>query len=198
MGGSAGRRGLLFPMAILLGLIYIVIACLSGYLFNRYVDAGLNQAAILGVPTNHGDDSFVANAVVLYLILFTLIASMVGLASSIMGTYHGARFRDHSASGAAAAHWIALLLNLLAFGIACKTLERSHIGGGNIGRIVKTVASLQIIAGVLQLLYTIMHHLVPTNDVDNNNYPRTTTSAPAGVGMTGVKHHHTTGAADIV
>jgi hypothetical protein len=38
-GMSAGAgRGILLPLIVLLSLLYILIACLSGYLFNRQAD----------------------------------------------------------------------------------------------------------------------------------------------------------------
>lgn len=37
MSAGAGR-GILLPLIVLLSLLYILIACLSGYLFNRQAD----------------------------------------------------------------------------------------------------------------------------------------------------------------
>jgi len=185
-GPNAGMgRSILLPFVIFLSLLYILIACLSGYLFNREAD-GQN---ILGTPEN---GQFVGNSVVGTMVLICLIASMLGLASVFMGYYHSATYADHSASGAAATAWIALLVNLLAFGIACKTLERGHIGGGRVGSIVKCVASFQIIVTVFQLIYNILVHGLP---IGNHNHNRN--ASPAGVGTTGVglpgtKAHHTT------
>ncbi|GAQ80662.1 AWPM-19-like family protein [Klebsormidium nitens] len=180
-GPNAGMgRSVLLPLIILLSLMYIVIACLSGYLFNKDADSpGIIQR----------------NSVVFFMVIFCLIASMLGLASVIMGYYHSATYADHSASGAAATAWIALLINLLAFGIACKTLERGNIGGGRIGSIVKTVASFQIIVTVFQLIYNILVHGLPIGNNHNRN------ASPAGVGTTGIgmpgAKHHTT-ATDVV
>lgn len=66
-----------------------------------------------GYPEGEGlSSAFVVST----MIFICLIASMLGLASVIMGYYHSATYADHSASGAAATAWIALLVNLLAFG----------------------------------------------------------------------------------
>jgi hypothetical protein len=188
-GPNAGMgRSVLLPLIILLSLLYILIACLSGYLFNRNADLG--PGSVLGVPE---DGVSVGNSVILYMVIFCLIASMLGLASVIMGYYHSATYADHSASGAAATAWIALLVNLLAFGIACKTLERGHIGGGRIGSIVKCVAAFQIIVTFFQLIYNILVHGLPIGNNHNRN------ASPAGVGTTGIgmPKHHTT-ATDVV
>lgn len=198
--GTTGLgKGLLLPLLLLMTLCYILIACLSGYLFNRFADG----KSILGTPTE--DTPFIGNTVAFWMVFITLIASMVGLASCIIGWHYtlATRFADHNASGNRALAWAALLLNLLALGIAAKTLERGGLGGGRIGRIVKTVAAFQIIVTFFQLLYTLLVY-TPTRSSDHHDdYNHNRTAPPAGVtgtgmGMnTGVKHTHTT-ANDVV
>jgi ABC-type enterochelin transport system permease subunit len=191
-GMSAGAgRGILLPLIVLLSLLYILIACLSGYLFNRQADG----KSILGTPED--GTPVIGNSVAFFLVFICLIASMLGLAAVIMGYYHSARFAEHSASGAAATAWIALLVNLLAFGIACKTLERGGLGGGRIGAIIKCVASFQIIVTVFQLIYNFLVHGLPTPGDDHVGR----TASPAGVGTTGMgglPKHHTTTTNDVV
>lgn len=179
-------RKVLLPLVVFLSLLYILIACLSGYLFNRQADG----KSFLGLPE---DDELSSAFVVSTMIFICLIASMLGLASVFMGYYHSATYADHSASGAAATAWIALLVNLLAFGIACKALERGSLGGGRIGSIVKCVAAFQIIVTVFQLIYNILVHGLPIGNNHNRN------ASPAGVGTTGMgmPKHHTT-ATDVV
>jgi hypothetical protein len=190
-GNMAGKgRGILLPLIVLLSLLYILIACLSGYLFNRAMD----DKSFLGVPEN---GQGVGNNATFYMVIMCLIASMLGLASVIMGYYHSAAYADHSASGAAATAWIALLVNLLAFGIACKTLQQGHIGGGRVGSIVKCVAAFQIIVTFFQIIYNILVHGLPIGNHHNRN------ASPAGVGTTGTglpgtKAHHTTTTTDVV
>lgn len=190
--GTTGLgKGLLLPLLLLMTLCYIVIACLSGYLFNRAADG----QSILGTPT--AGTPVIGNSVAFYMIFITLISAMVGLASCIIGWHYSlvTRFADHNASGNRAIAWAALLLNLLAFGIACKTLERGGLGGGKIGRIEKSIAALQIIVTFFQLLYTLLVY-TPTRSSDDVYGNRN--ASPAGVtgtgmGMnTGVKHTHTT------
>jgi len=194
--GTTGLgKGLLLPLLVLMTLMYIVIACLSGYLFNRAA-AG---KSILGVST--ASDPVIGNSVAFFMILITLISSMVGLASCIIGWHYSlvTRFADHNASGNRAIAWAALTLNLLAMGIACKTLQKKGLGGGKIGKIEKTIAALQIIVTFFQLLYTLMVYTPTRNGDDYGNR----NASPAGVtgtgmGNTGVKHTHTTGTTDIV
>jgi hypothetical protein len=195
--GTTGLgKGLLLPLLLLMTLCYIIIACLSGYLFNRAADG----KSILGVPTT--STPFIGNSVAFYMVFITLIASMVGLASCIIGWHYSlvTRFADHNASGNRAIAWAALTLNLLAFGIACKTLERNGIGSGKIGRIVKTIAAFQIIVTFFQLLYTLLVY-TPTRSSDDHGNRNATPAGVTGTGMhTGVptKQTHMAGTTDVV
>jgi hypothetical protein len=191
--GTTGLgKGLLLPLLLLMTLCYILLACLAGYLFNRFADG----KSILGTPT--ADTPLIGNTVAFWMVFIVLISSMVGIASCIIGWHYtlATRFADHNASGNRALAWAALTLNLLALGIAAKTLERGGLGGGKIGKIVKTVAAFQIIVTFFQLLYTLLVYTPTRGNDDGYNHNRN--ASPAGItgtgmGMnTGVKHTHTT------
>jgi hypothetical protein len=70
-------------------------------------------------------------------LLFALIASVVGIASTLAGAHHLRLWRTETLAAAAATSLIAWLLTLLAMGVACKEI---HTGGYRTKRLVCSVA----------------------------------------------------------
>jgi hypothetical protein len=66
---------------------------------------------------------FSGNSATQIFLIFVLIASMVGIASTLAGTHHLRIWRTESLAAAAAAALIAWLLTLLAMGVACKEIH---------------------------------------------------------------------------
>lgn len=74
-----------------------------------------------------GGDVVAGNVVTVVFIPIALIASMVGIASTLAGTHHLRIWRTESLAAAAAASLIAWLLTLLAMGLAAKEIH-THYG----------------------------------------------------------------------
>jgi hypothetical protein len=70
-------------------------------------------------------------------LLFALIASVVGIASTLAGAHHLRLWRTETLAAAAATSLIAWLLTLLAMGVSCKEI---HTGGYRTKRLVCSVA----------------------------------------------------------
>lgn len=69
---------------------------------------------------------FAGNVVTPTFLLIVLVASMVGIASTLAGAHHLRVWRTESLAGAAAAAAIAWLLTLLAMGLACKQIHTRY------------------------------------------------------------------------
>jgi len=126
-------KAMVAPLAVLNFCLYLISAAIAGSLLNKSFDRD-------GVFGNVATPTFLT---------FVLIASMVGLASTLAGAHHLRVWRTESLAGAAAAAVIAWLLNLLAMGLACKEIHTRY--GRN--KRLKTLEAFMIILSLLQLLY---------------------------------------------
>jgi hypothetical protein len=189
MAFGIGRR----VSAPLLGLnyaLYLITACIAGWTLNHNIDAS--------VSTKHG--SYIGNAATFYFLPIVLLASVVGLASTLVGFHHLRVWRTDSLAAAAAASLIAWLITLLAFGLACKEI---HIGGHR-SRKLKVVEAFTVILAVFELLYLISLHAGILGgeygpSYTNNNTSATATGPAAGNNIAvSEKHLHGTAAAAAV
>jgi hypothetical protein len=74
------------------------------------------------------------NSVTTVFLELALIASVVGIASTLAGAHHLRLWRTETLAAAAATSLIAWLLTLLAMGVACKEI---HTGGYRTKRLVR-------------------------------------------------------------
>jgi len=161
-------RALTAPLAVLNFILYFIAAALAGSLLNHYLD-------------NKGN---LGNGVTSVFLTFALIASVVGIASTLAGAHHLRIWRTETLAAASAIALIAWLLTLLAMGVACKEI---HTGGPRAKRL-KTLEALMIILSLLELLYLLATH---AGSVTREGYANTGTPA--------VKNpHHGTPAATAV
>jgi hypothetical protein len=155
----------------------------------------LNHNIDASVSTKHG--SYIGNAATFYFLPIVLLASVVGLASTLVGFHHLRVWRTDSLAAAAAASLIAWLITLLAFGLACKEI---HIGGHR-SRKLKVVEAFTVILAVFELLYLISLHAGILGgeygpSYTNNNNTNATATVPAAA--VSEKHLHGTAAAAAV
>jgi len=161
-------RGLTAPLAVLNFILYFISACLAGSVLNHNLDNG---------GGGYG------NSVTSFFLTVALIASVVGMASTLAGAHHLTLWRTETLAAAAATALIAWLLTLLAMGVACKEI---HTGGYRPKRL-KTLEAFMIILALLELLYLLATH---AGAVTRDGYANTGPGVGAGTG-TGVKHHGT-------
>jgi len=79
---------------------------------------------------------YAGNSVTSVFLIFALIASVVGIASTLAGAHHLRLWRTETLAAAAATALIAWLLTLLALGVAAKEI---HTGGPRSKRLVRTI-----------------------------------------------------------
>ncbi|KAG0564464.1 hypothetical protein KC19_8G112400 [Ceratodon purpureus] len=108
------------------------------------------SAAIAGLLLNKGfNGGFGFGNTVTQIFLFVLVASMVGIASTLAGAHHLRIWSIESLAAAAAAATIAWTLTLLAMGVACKEIHTRY--GRN--KRLKTLEAFMIILSLFELLY---------------------------------------------
>uniref|UniRef100_A0A7I4D1N0 Uncharacterized protein n=1 Tax=Physcomitrium patens TaxID=3218 RepID=A0A7I4D1N0_PHYPA len=145
-------KGMVAPLLVINFCLYFISADIAGSLLNKAFDRG---SFVLG---NTATSIFLA---------FVLIASMVGLASTLAGAHHLSVWRTESLAAAAAAATIAWTLTLLAMGVACKEI---HIRYGRNKRL-KTLEAFMIILSLLELLYLLALYAGAVTREGYNNAP---------------------------
>ncbi|XP_024357389.1 membrane protein PM19L isoform X2 [Physcomitrium patens] len=135
-------RGISTPLLALNFCMYIATGAIAGWALNKNIDSSA------------GAGGYVGNAATFYFLPMVLIASVVGLASTLAGIHHLREWRIESLAAAASAALIAWTLTLLAFGVACKEI---HIGGPR-SRKLKVVEALIIVLALFELLYLLSLH----------------------------------------
>jgi hypothetical protein len=155
-------RGMTAPLAVINFILYVVSACLAGSILNRNFD---------------GKEGYIGNGVTYTFLLFALVASVVGIASTLAGAHHLRLWRTETLAAAAATSLIAWLLTLLAMGVACKEI---HTGGYRTKRL-KALEALMIILAALELLYLLATH---AGAVTNEGYANAPATKPYGTATT--------------
>lgn len=145
MGLGIGRA-LAAPLLLFNFVVYMIILGIAGWALNKTINN--QQGQIFG------------NNASLYFIIFALIAGVVGLASVFAGLHHLKSWRAESLGAAIATALAALLLTLLAFGLACKEIHTSK----NRGRKLKVLEAFVIIAAASELLYYMILHAGHVNN----------------------------------
>lgn len=126
------------PLAVINFILYFISACLAGSILNHNLDG----------------HSFIGNNVTSAFLTFALIASVVGIASTLAGAHHLRLWRTETLAAAAATSLIAWLLTLLAMGVACKEIHT----GVNRSKRLKALEAFMIILSLFELLYLLATH----------------------------------------
>ncbi|CAM6035473.1 unnamed protein product [Sphagnum compactum] len=163
--------GLSAPLLVLNFILYLISAALAGWVLNKNIDS------------NSSSGFYIGNAATEWFIPIALVASVVGLASTLAGVHHLRVWRTDSLAAAAATSLIAWLLTLLALGLASKEI---HIGGYRPKRL-KTLEAFIIILGFFELLYFLSLHAGtflgdqygPTYNTNTTHVPTKGTAAAA-------------------
>ncbi|KAK9153209.1 hypothetical protein Sjap_000689 [Stephania japonica] len=154
-------NGQLMPVATLLLTLnfcmYVIVASIGGWALNRAIDHGFIIDTDLRLPAHFSPIYFpIGNAATGFFVVFSLIASVVGAASSLAGLHHIRTWHHGSLPSAASAALIAWALTLLSMGLACKEI---HYGLRNAK--LRTMEAFSIILSATQFLYILAIHGAP-------------------------------------
>ncbi|KAI5075386.1 hypothetical protein GOP47_0009462 [Adiantum capillus-veneris] len=128
---------LLIPLLILNFALFMVVLGISGWALDSFID---------GRPTD-------GNSATEPLVLFSLIAGAVGVASIIIALSLVRGKSRENATGSSTSAIIAWVLLIIAFGLACKQI---HIG--NLGTTLKFLEAFVIIVMATHSLYLLVLH----------------------------------------
>ncbi|KAI4373973.1 hypothetical protein MLD38_012027 [Melastoma candidum] len=142
----SGALGLL----ILNLLLYFVITAIAAWTINHGIERSRDTAAALTLPVRIFPMYFpVGNMATGFFVIFSLIAGVVGMITSITGAQNMTRMTAPNVYAAAASSLVALSLTLLALGLACKEIRLGRTESN-----LRTLEVMTVIASVTQLLCT--------------------------------------------
>ncbi|KAF5193403.1 Awpm-19-like family protein [Thalictrum thalictroides] len=105
--------------------MYLIVAAIGGWAINRAIDHGFIIGPDLEFPAYFSPIYFpMGNVATGFFVVFAMIASVVGLASSLAGINHVRLWHADSMPSAASMAIIAWTHTLLAMGLACKEIEQ--------------------------------------------------------------------------
>ncbi|KAL6633600.1 hypothetical protein ACP70R_026271 [Stipagrostis hirtigluma subsp. patula] len=140
MAAAAAGRRYIGPLLCVNLVVHGAVLGLAGWSLNKFIDREAHRH--LGGNTSTG-----------YLLVFSLVAGVVGACSVLPGLVHVRAWRGGSLASAVSTGLVSWALTALAFGLACK-----HITLGNRGRRLRTLEAFITISTLTQLLYLILLH----------------------------------------
>ncbi|KAL5720369.1 hypothetical protein ACHQM5_004644 [Ranunculus cassubicifolius] len=134
--------------------MYVIVASIAGWALNWAINYGFIIGPDLNLPAHFSPLYFpMGNAATGFFVVFALIASVVGVASSIAGINHIRLWHAESLPSALSVALIAWSLTLLAMGLACKEIDLQIRNAR-----LRTMEAFLIILSATQLLYIIAIH----------------------------------------
>ncbi|KAM3285910.1 membrane protein PM19L isoform X1 [Capsicum chacoense] len=142
MAGGRGGRSLMGPFLVINLVVYLIVLGLAGWSLDKYIDGEQNHPHLGGNPSTS------------FLLMFALIAGVIGASSMLPGFVHLHKWTSQSLATAASSAIISWIITALAFGLVCKQI----IMGGHRGKRLQTLEALITTAMVSQLLYILLLH----------------------------------------
>ncbi|GLJ25286.1 hypothetical protein SUGI_0484040 [Cryptomeria japonica] len=144
-----------FFLMLLNFCMYVIVASIAGWALNKAIDHDYVTAPG-GVPAGYTFkplDFSIGNEATGFLVIFALLAGVVGAGSCLSGLHHLRVWTAESLASSASAAMTAWAITLIAMGLACKEI---HIHGRSPKLI--TLESFLIILSGTKLLYIMLIH----------------------------------------
>ncbi|XP_027121216.1 membrane protein PM19L-like [Coffea arabica] len=124
MASGAGKSAA-FGLLVLNVILYFIVAAISGWAVNHGIQRARETASALTIPARIFPIYFpFGNMATGFLIIFSLIAGVVGFITSIAGIQSVIQWNLPNLHAAAASSLMTWLLTLLAMGLACKEIHK--------------------------------------------------------------------------
>jgi len=134
--------------------MYVIVGAIAGWALNNALDHTYFIGRGRALPIGFSPIYFpMGNEATGFMVIFALIAAVVGAASCLSGLRHLRVWGAQSLASSVASSMAAWALTLLAMGLACKEI---HIGGRNIK--LKMLELFLIILSGTKLFYILLIH----------------------------------------
>ncbi|KAI9195866.1 hypothetical protein LWI28_018871 [Acer negundo] len=150
MASGGGSKSAAFILLILNLGLYFIVTIIAAWAANHGIERSHDTASVLSPPAHIFPIYFpFGNLATGFFIIFSLLAGVVGVASSLTGLTNILQWNVPNLNAAAASSFIAWSLSLLAMGLACKEI---HIGYTDSN--LRTLEVMTIIVSATQLFCT--------------------------------------------
>ncbi|KAF2583032.1 hypothetical protein F2Q68_00000662 [Brassica cretica] len=147
---SGGSKSAAFMLLLLNLGLYFVVTVIASWAVNHGIERARESASVLSLPAKIFPIYFpVGNMATGFFVIFSLIAGVVGMATSLSGIMNVLEWDSPNLHSAAASSLVSWSLTLLAMGLACKEI---NIGWTEAN--LRTLEVLTIIVSGTQLLCT--------------------------------------------
>jgi hypothetical protein len=134
--------------------MFVIVGAIAGWVLNNAFNHTYSTGPGKALPVGFSPVYFpMGNEATGFMIIFALIAAVVGAASCLSGLHHLRVWTAQSLAPSTASSMTAWALTLLAMGLACKEI---HIGGRNTKLI--TLESFLIVLCGTKLFYILLIH----------------------------------------
>ncbi|XP_055818151.1 membrane protein PM19L [Solanum dulcamara] len=153
MASGAGKSAA-FMLLILNVLLYFIVTVISGWAVNHAIERSHETASTLSIPAKIFPVFFpFGNMATCFLIIFSLIAGVVGFITSLTGIHNVIQWNAPNLHAAAFSSLTTWLLTLLAMGLACKEIDKRWTDSN-----LRTLETILIILGGTQMFCTAAIH----------------------------------------
>ncbi|XWS13582.1 hypothetical protein CRYUN_Cryun36dG0049200 [Craigia yunnanensis] len=149
MASGGSKSAAIMLLFLNLGL-YILVTIVAGWAVNHAIERTHETASVLSIPARIFPIYFpVGNMATGFFVIFSLIAGVVGVATSVSGLTNVLQWDPPNLSAAAASSMLTWTLTLLAMGLACKEINIGWTDGN-----LRTLEVMTIIVSATQLFCT--------------------------------------------
>ncbi|KAF3632983.1 hypothetical protein CQW23_02472 [Capsicum baccatum] len=164
MASGAGKSAA-FMLLVLNVFLYFIVIVISGWAVNHAIVRSPETASSLSIPAKIFPIFFpFGNMATGFLIIFSLIAGVVGFSTSLTGIHNVIQWNAPNLHAAAFSSLTTWLLTLLAMGLACKEIDMGWTDSN-----LRTLETILIILGGTQMFCTVAIHAgiedVATRDI---------------------------------
>ncbi|KAK3175715.1 hypothetical protein Dsin_029454 [Dipteronia sinensis] len=150
MASGGGSKSAAFILLILNLGLYFIVTIIAAWAANHGIERSHDTASVLSLPARIFPIYFpFGNMATGFFIIFSLLAGVVGVASSLTGLTNILQWNVPSLNAAAASSFIAWSLTLLAMGLACKEINIGYTDSN-----LRTLEVMTIIVSATQLFCT--------------------------------------------
>ncbi|KAE8076937.1 hypothetical protein FH972_015554 [Carpinus fangiana] len=147
---SGGSKSAAFILLIINLGLYFIVTVAAAWAVNHGIQRSRETASVLEIPARIFPIYFpIGNMATGYFVIFSLIAGLVGMGTSLIGLNHVAYWDAPNLHAAATASLATLALTLLTMGFACKEIELGWTDSN-----LRTLEIITIVVSATQLFCT--------------------------------------------
>ncbi|PRQ38896.1 hypothetical protein RchiOBHm_Chr4g0419021 [Rosa chinensis] len=150
MVAGGGAKSAAYILLFVNLVIFFIVTVIAAWAMNHGIQRSREAASVLSIPLRIFPIYFpMGNMATGFFVIFSLIAGVVGIATSLTGLHNVFQWDGPSLHTAAASSLVSWSLTLLAMGLACKEIELGWTTGN-----LRTLETMTMIVSATQLFST--------------------------------------------